>query len=269
MATAEMIRKKFGEIGAEVVIQEPDPVLLRLRPEENIFRINVIGKRGGDRKFSITTNCIGNVEVFDTVPKEKHLLLGFKLTEKGRKSIDRFLCGHDERDWFSATVLGRGALTTVKAAKESLKPVEVLQSQRKHGVRKNKLLDRHTKGSHRQGEWFFIPEEPTITKSDILLHNEPFSRARGTSHWAEEAIRVGGNSAWVRNNVVLTDEEVKKIRASEDSFGIRRISRRVVGATLYVRGKITHPDHKTLHLKSWHKVVGNSEISSTRNAFID
>ena len=45
------------------------------------------------------------VSVMQSEPKERHLLLLVrKLAEKPQ--LDRFLCGHDEREWFVAAVPG-------------------------------------------------------------------------------------------------------------------------------------------------------------------
>lgn len=271
MITKELLENKFDAIGADVEILPPsrfeiDQFQRSGVADPDIFRINIIGKRGGSRKFNIVTNKLDNIEVLDTVPQDRHLLLAFKGSSHNQKSVvlERFLCGHDERDWFTASVKGRGALNTVKSAKEALKPEVVLESQRKHGVRSRKLLNRHTKGSHRQGEWFFIPVSD-IPSNPMVFRNEPFSRPRGTAHRAEEAIRVGGEQRWTDGLNVIMDLQYKRLK-NEDRI---KYSRRTVNAKLLVRGRITHPDHKTLVLKSWHEVVGNSEMSSTRNWFID
>jgi hypothetical protein len=41
------------------------------------------------------------------------------------------------------------------------------------------------------------------------------------------------------------------------------------GATVWARGKITHPDHKTVKLFGWHLVSTNREWSSRGLAFLD
>ena len=43
-------------------------------------------------------------------------------------------------------------------------------------------------------------------------------------------------------------------------------------AGVYVKGRITHPDHRTVHLNGWHQVVMNTETQAPamRNvAFLD
>jgi hypothetical protein len=41
---------------------------------------------------------------------------------------------------------------------------------------------------------------------------------------------------------------------------------------VYVRGRVSHPDHRTIHLNGWHQVVMNTETQAPamRNvAFLD
>lgn len=276
MATAELLKRKFEEIGAEVVITEPRLRRIRFNgrgssetiPREDVFRIDVVGKRGGNRRFSIESGDLNRIEVLDTVPDKRHLLLAIREAGKRPKIAERFLCGHDERDWFSASV--RQA-SNVKMAMEFLKPTLVLQSQKSRGVKSKDLLNRHTKGSHRQGEWFFIPvSDATKARLDasIIHRNEPFSRPRGTPHRAQEAVRDGGYSAYTDGLEVISSAAYHNMM-KKNSAKASRFTLRTLDSTLYVRGKITHPDHRTVELKGWHQVVGNSELSSGRNVFID
>jgi hypothetical protein len=39
-------------------------------------------------------------------------------------------------------------------------------------------------------------------------------------------------------------------------------------AAVYVRGEITHPDHKTVHLQGWHRVFMNAEHRSMAMRFL-
>ena len=40
-------------------------------------------------------------------------------------------------------------------------------------------------------------------------------------------------------------------------------------AAAYVRGRISHPDHKTIVLDDWHRVYLNSEFTTGRVTFYD
>src|SRR3954462_6916857 len=60
-----------------------------------------------------------DLAVLQVQPQERHLVLLVKNAE----AKDRFLCGHDEREWFIAAVPGRA--TTVAQAREALKPLAI------------------------------------------------------------------------------------------------------------------------------------------------
>jgi len=57
--------------------------------------------------------------VLNLVPEDRHLLLLLR-REVGEGRKDRFLCGHDEREWFVAAV--PGTASTVRQAKQALQP---------------------------------------------------------------------------------------------------------------------------------------------------
>jgi hypothetical protein len=38
---------------------------------------------------------------------------------------------------------------------------------------------------------------------------------------------------------------------------------------VYVRGKLSHPDHATIRLDGWHRVLMNTESGSSSVAFLD
>jgi len=41
------------------------------------------------------------------------------------------------------------------------------------------------------------------------------------------------------------------------------------GAEVYAKGRVRHPDHKTIVLPFWHRVLPNREVSSVNVAFLD
>src|SRR6185312_2204776 len=93
-----------------------------------------------------------NVNVLQTDKRDRHLLLFVRRTDG---KADRFLCGHDEREWFVAAVPG-GASNVVQA-KEALKPraIRLRQTELKVPTR---LPNRPNNAAfRRQAEWFFVP----------------------------------------------------------------------------------------------------------------
>ena len=58
-------------------------------------------------ELSVPTHLSETVEatVLQSEPKRRHLLLLIRKTDE-KPQLDRFLCGHDERNWFVAAVPG-------------------------------------------------------------------------------------------------------------------------------------------------------------------
>lgn len=232
---------------------------------------------GLDRRgefFDIQADEDADVAVIDLQPKDRHLLLmvrqaADRANDPGRK--DKFLCGHDERHWFVAGVPESAPVSSVITAKESLKPelVRNMESGKK-GKRKNRLR-RKTDTFIRQGEWFFVPATDVQVKEKLVLSNEPISRGRGSKpHICEFLYRDGGTTVYVcsRHPNGLETSEYRKLliknpRAS--SWNWRPMQRDPV---VFVRGKVSHPDHATIRLDGWHRVAMNTENQSRAMASI-
>jgi hypothetical protein len=84
-------------------------------------------------------------------PKQRHLLLLVrKAADKPR--LDRFLCGHDEREWFVAAVPGRAS--SVRQAMDALQPEAVrvaLASQRVSSEKRYRRKNRAFRQISRRG----------------------------------------------------------------------------------------------------------------------
>lgn len=93
-----------------------------------------------------------DVNVLQTDKRDRHLLL-FVREPEGKAA--RFLCGHDEREWFVAAVPG-GASSVVQA-KEALKPLALSTYQNQLKVPTRLRNRRKNAAFRRQGEWFFVP----------------------------------------------------------------------------------------------------------------
>jgi hypothetical protein len=146
-----------------------------------------------------------------------------------------FLMGVDERQLFIAQT--QGAVTTVAEARKSLgRSVQFAEG------KKNTSPDR-------QGEWFFVETteaerkaiENGIKSGETIIHKkmaigQAFNRRGGNPHTADEIAVVA------RIEPQLAHGHPVRSRAS-----------------VYVRGKIRHPDHKTVKFTHWRKVIANSE----------
>lgn len=170
-------------------------------------------------------------EVIDAQPRLRHLLL----MARGGDFKEKFLCGHDERHWFVSAV-PYANVSTVVGAMEALQPFEVRQRVRRRVKRVKNRLRRRNKAFVRQGEWFFVPvEDGEALRATLRLRNVPLRRDdRGKPHVCEEACfaseTVGGHSH------------------------------------MYVRGRVSHPDHKTIVLREWHRALLNTEHAAPEPA---
>jgi RimJ/RimL family protein N-acetyltransferase len=109
----------------------------------------------------------------------------------------------------------------------------------------------------------------------LVLGNEPLRRGNGGKpHWAEFCYRTGGETVYVCSRYPngITEAQYKGILAGNPKakgWGWRTMQR---NPGVYVKGRIRHPDHATITLHGWHRVVMNTEGQSRamRNvAFLD
>lgn len=215
-----------------------------------------------------------SVHVLDVQKANKHLLVMVRspgFFQHGADQKEKYLCGHDERQWFVAAVPGNAS--TVRTAMEALQPVVVRVAQAMAHVKFKDRVQRRNAAVLRQGEWFFLPESILVVDPKLVLRNEPIRRGGNKPHMAEEAFRSGGTQVWVCSaypNGVL-DWQYRSLLQKNPVARNWRWESRVREPRLYVRGTIRHPDHKTLRLAHWHRVVPNTESQASARglAFID
>jgi len=202
-----------------------------------VFEIDVRRDAGREAfRLRYPWSDVITAEALDVKPKHRHLVLD---VSGWRLPISgRYLCGHDEQHWFVANLPISHRTTTVRGAMEALKPDVVLREQKRLGV-KHRRHRRKTAAYVRQGEWFFLPR-PMMHVGDHAVRNGQLVREGGKPHRVEWLYRPEGS-----------DET-------------------------YVRGAVSHPDHETIRLQVWHRVVQNNEVqpapvneSFTRMAYLD
>lgn len=161
----------------------------------------------------------------------------------------RFLVGMDECHLFIAQLTKPA--TTVKQAHEGLRPrsVPAGRAARKLGI-------------VRQGEWFFQPASP-----GELERVERHVAANGV----ERNVRIGRGRGWMPGRPHVVSESVLLV-LNETRTPVRRRGRTVAFETVretleLVRGRIKHPDHRTIELHGWHKVFLNTEDRQTLSRF--
>ena len=258
----ELLIEKFEKMGARLQLNDNGnlPRNQRWRNSQSVS-VNILNDQIGEY-FHITVDPdVASVEIVDLRPQDRHLLLMARFANNGDKA--KFLCGHDERHWFVAAVPDRRGVSNVMTAKESLKPVEVQNAQVQKGVKHKDKPNRKTKAYVRQGEWFFIPE-PGFPDPDVVLRNEPLRRGSGKPHVCSLVTRTGGETVYAcrQHPNGISPEKYGEILARNPrarGWGWRQMAR---NPRVYAKGSVRHPDHKTIHLGYWHRVVMNTEAEA-------
>jgi hypothetical protein len=253
------LQKQFARMGAQ----------LELRRRDDGFSVDVERERRATH-FAISSGPGIEISVGDVQPRDRHLVLVI------RDRLDqshKFLCGHDERDWFAAA-LPNATVSNVRSAKEALKPAIVQRAELVQRVKRQHRNRRRNAAFVRQGEWFFLPAPELTFDPLIVLRGEPISRGRGKPHMTECLVRTGGELVYVSplHPQGLSESRYRRLIAKKPSLaniGWRALRR---NPAVFVRGRVRHPDHKTIRLDCWHQVVMNTEsqAASMRHlAFLD
>lgn len=254
-----VLEKQFVRMGARIKVNVPPS---RGGRRSGGFTVDVRrDEQGAFFDLTLGSDAEREAEVVDVQPGQRHLLLLVREARGHREEKHKFLCGHDERDWFAAAVPDTSGVATVRTAMEALKPGEVLAAQSRKRLKARHRNRRHNRAFIRQGEWFFIPQPDFVVDPKLVLRNEPLARGRGKPHWAEFLYRTGGETVYVSPAYPqgLTGTEYKKLLARKPSAKRLRWTAMRRNAGVYVCGKVRHPDHKTVKLNGWHMVVPNTE----------
>ena len=252
-----LLQKHFGRMGARVALR----VI-----ETNVFRRAATGidiRHDGEGEYfdiRLPSNATVSYEVVDVDERLRHLLL---LARDGN-SKNKFLCGHDERHWFVCAVPGNG-IARVRDAMEALQPTEVRSAVGSQVKRKKDRLRRRNEAFVRQGEWFFLPATGLEVNPKLVLKNEPISRGRGSKpHMCQYVYRTGGQAVMVCNRFPtgVTQGEYAKIIAANPNARSWNWRTMLRNASVFARGTVRHPDHKTVLLDDWHRVLMNTEAEA-------
>ena len=224
-------------------------------------------------ELRVPTHLSETVEatVLQSEPKQRHLLLFIRKTDE-KPQLDRFLCGHDERNWSVAAV--PGGASSVRQAMDALQPKDVRDALARDRVSSRKRYQRKNRAFRRQGEWFFVPEPSFVVDEELILRNEPLRRGAGKPHLVEEIFRTGGETVRVCDrypNGVAPDEYRAICQSNPNALRWNwRVMQRDAG--VYARGTVRHSDHATITLPFWHRVIMNTETQSrtmANVAFLD
>jgi hypothetical protein len=252
-------RVRFGAAETWRESAAPRPIALDVRSD------------GKGEYFHIRKLDEVGMEILDVQPHDRHLVLLARVPHRlGHVVKSRFLLGHDERHWFVAAIPEANAVSTVRAAKEALKPEAVVE--REAGVRSRVRSRRINKARARQGEWFFVPAQLEIVDPLRILGSEPLRRGGGKPHVCQELYRVGGDTVYVnrRNPNGITALEFARLGKRKQKSEAWRLM--VRDPRVFVRGTVRHPDHRTIFLDGWHEVFMNTETRAAAMrhvAFLD
>lgn len=230
------------------------------------FVIDIAPGPDGREAFRLQAGEAVETHVLDLQPRDRHLLLCARNVESGAL-IGKYLCGHDERHWFVAAV--PRAATDVRSAKEALKPAAVKIAEK--GLRTKLRQRRRNTARLRQGEWFFVPAPELVPGAQPVLRHEPLRRGAGKPHVAEELVRFGGERIYVcsRRPNGVSERAYRRLLESQPGARSWGWVERVRNPRVFVRGAIRHPDHRTLQLPTWHRVLLSMEELSPTVAFVD
>jgi hypothetical protein len=265
MTERNLLESKFARIGARLKVVDPAERtrqrFMRTAREGSVT-LDIASDRDGEFfEIARLPHTDTPIDVLDVRPSDRHLLLMVRESSGKRK----FLCGHDERHWFVAAVPEKAPVGTVRAAKEALKPQIVRAAQARIHLSVSEGERRKNAAFRRQGEWFFIPVGRKWVPQHLVLRNEPISRGSGGKpHWVEFCYRTGGETVYVcpRHPTGVSGDRYRRILADNpkaQSWGWQTLQR---NPQVFARGRVRHPDHRTIMLHEWHQVVMNTENES-------
>ena len=243
-----VLERRFAEIGARVKVEDG--------PWLGVPKIDVRVDRRGEYFDLWFVDGEREVElhVVDADRADRHLLL---LARDG-EAKSKFLCGHDERHWFVAAVPESApGVTGVASAKAALQPALVrLEAGR---LKRKARFRRRNAAYMRQGEWFFVPTPWLQPEPAFVLRNEPLTRGLGKAHVMELAYRTGGEVVYVNRRYPQGITEARFRRLPEKQRRAGGWTRMVRDPEVFAKGAVRHPDHATIVLRGWHRVLMNTE----------
>jgi hypothetical protein len=274
---ANQIESKFAEMGARIKVREVPPewaIADRSWRTNGDYAVDIQRDRKGEFfEVRIPERLREAVEisVMQSEPKKQHLLLAVRKTGE-KPQLDRFLCGHDEREWFVAAV--PGGASSVRQAMRALQPKIVRAAIESNRVPSRQRFDRKNRAFRRQGEWFFIPAPGFHAEKLRVLRNEPLRRGAGKPHIVEELCRTGGEWVYVASQRPsgLREAEYRKLLREDPDAAQWQWQTMRRTPIVHARGTVRHNDHATIELPFWHRVIMNTE-TETRTmanvAFLD
>ena len=273
---AKHIESKFAAMGARLKVRAIAPEWRHWFGGQGAedYAVDIQKDRHGQFfELRVPTHLSDSLDmtVMQSEPKQRHLLLAVRKAGD-QPQLDRFLCGHDEREWFVAAV--PGGASSVRQAMDALQPQDVRAALARGGVSSRKRYARKNRAFRRQGEWFFVPESSFVADEKLILRNEPLRRGAGKPHMVEQLYRTGGEEVYVTKRFPngLTPPEYRAMLLNNPAAKRWRWQMMRRNPGVYARGSVSHSDHATITLPFWHRVIMNTETQSrtmANVAFLD
>jgi hypothetical protein len=151
----------------------------------------------------------------------------------------RLLIGMDERHLFVAQLSGGDKPTSVRDAHRKLAPAGIPGDAKR----------RKKAGIKRQGEWFFVP----------LRAHERQRVVEAAETLVERKVALGSRNGRRndRGRPHVVQERVRLLSPDDPLRGE------------FARGWVRHPEHKTIVLKAWVRVLTNTEDRSVGATWVD
>lgn len=240
------LKKWFDKAKVPAKIERnPMNSITRSVNNQDIFQMNIDirGKKNKREYFRIYYGHPENdIRVVDTDSKNQQVIL--LVNEPGREYTVK-TWDSKKTDWVYHTQKSPNFLRKylmgmdeshlfIAELPNNLGPINKIKDAHKI-LKPNNVLEKekNTNRIKRQGEWFFIPA--TLKEFELIEEN---------SILIEKKIQLGSNDLR-SGNTHITDQ---LININENQF---------------VRGKITHVEHKTLKLQGWFKVMRNNETRTS------
>jgi hypothetical protein len=232
-------------------------------PREQAARIDVGSDRRGEFfELSLAGGRGISLDVVEADRDERCLLL--LVRKDGEKS--KFLCGSHERHWFVAAIPeSASGVRGIVSAKVALQPEAMREAVAR--VRPKDRFRRRNVAYVRQGEWFFLPDWALVVNERDVLRDEPLTRGRGKDAHARPRqgpparVRLPPRRRdGLRQHRASRRDRHDRVRAA---LAVAAAARRLAGdgarPELYAKGSVRHPDHNTIVLPYWHRVLMNTE----------
>ncbi len=239
------LKKWFGKARVPVNIEkEPISSSLMSVNNQDIFQMT-IGIRGKTNKREYFRIFYGNenndIRVIDTDSKNQQLILlvseterEYKVRQWDRKKGDWIYIKQKSPGFLRKYLMGMDECHLfISELPNNLGLINKIKDA--HKVLKPDIViinEKVTNRIKRQGEWFFIP----ITELEL-------SKIKKNSDLIEKKMLLGTYSLGRNSHVADLFIKIKGVQ--------------------FVKGKISHIEHKTLKLNGWYKVVRNNEARTT------